>query len=340
MMGMPEELWNDSYWSEIRDAHCHITDSMNKVEVGLAAMKTSQLTLMSTRLNDQELVERVAQDYGNRIRPSFGYHPWFTHMMWLGEEAPICKEDHYRSVLTPEPTDQFTKAMPEPVSWNLFAQALRARLERFPLALVGEIGVDRSFRIPDPFREATTSKRTLSKYKVCPEHQVAILEAQVRIAAEYKRSISVHDVHAHGAILGLFQRLWAGFEPLSKAKLREHRHPEDVAEEMARKQPFPTNICMHSYSGAADNIKPYISLKVPSKVFFSFSIVINSRYADWAEKVKAVPDNRLLVESDLHDASLIDQHIQEAIEFLAQAKGWSIEDTVHRLHANHTAFLS
>jgi Tat protein secretion system quality control protein TatD with DNase activity len=80
------------------------------------------------------------------------------------------------------------------------------------------VGLDRSFRIPFlPFRspgtpedteaDADDPKRRLSPFHVPLGHQLAILEAQIDIAIEHKRGISMHSVKAQQASVDLLKRL-------------------------------------------------------------------------------------------------------------------------------------
>lgn len=126
----------------------------------------------------------------------------------------MSKEDHYRSLLLRTPskvTDDeactFTRLLPmlpDPTPLCDVLSELRANLIRFPNAMVGEVGLDRVFRIPfDYFAE----DRELTTFTIPLDHQVAILKAQFELAIELKRNISIHSVKAQQATLDLLREL-------------------------------------------------------------------------------------------------------------------------------------
>lgn len=80
----------------------------------------------------------------------------------------------------------------------------------------GEVGLDRIFRIPFlPFGahndvnddDPKDSAPKLSPFHVPLEHQLVILEAQIDLALEYGRNISMHSVKAQQASVDLLDRL-------------------------------------------------------------------------------------------------------------------------------------
>jgi Tat protein secretion system quality control protein TatD with DNase activity len=83
---------------------------------------------------------------------------------------------------------------------------------------------------------------------------------------------------------------------------------------------------------------------VPCEVFFSFSTTINSWADDGSGKVEAavkvVPDNRVLVESDMDTAGEnMDAALQEAVLKICKIKDWPIEEGVKRLGQNWRRFV-
>lgn len=368
----------------VYDAHCHPTDVMGHVP-SIPGMKASVFTVMSTRGEDQQFVAEVADTYGLKssstletasreecMIPCFGWHPWFSHQMYddtLSEPPNIHSNDfktlHYQAVLTPKPEDtEFLQSLPQPRSLSKFLLETKSYLEKYPLALVGEIGVDKGFRLPGPWTpELLASRdtsltlggregRPLTPYRVSMDHQKSVLMAQLKLAGEMNRAVSVHGVQAHGFLFDTLKESWSGYENevLSKKERRkiagmpENSEAED--EPTLKKEggkPFPPRICLHSYSGPPETLKQYYHPSTPAPIYFSFSELINmapSTSAKSIEVLKAVPDDRILVESDLHTAgNVMDGKLEIMTRKICQVKGWDLEEGVKKLGDNWKKFV-
>ncbi|KAH3911581.1 hypothetical protein HBI56_163080 [Parastagonospora nodorum] len=381
----------------IYDAHCHPTDTMSSIE-SIQKMKTRVLTVMATRGEDQELVISAADKHSVKsinpekwsqeecIVPCFGWHPWFSHQMYIeegdgdgtnqGTLTGDAKITHYQSVLLPSRDDpseedrQIFLSLPDPTPFSNFLMQTRQHLERYPYALVGEIGLDRSFRIPESWIDnpdlwarrdhkltpGGREGRRLTPFRCSPQHQRKICQMQLRLAGEMGRGVSVHGVQAHGAVFEMLQELWKGHEKqiLSKRerKKRGQDHPSVEADMSGTEQsswepkPYPPRICLHSYSGNASNFKQYLNPAIPAQIFASFSTAINlsdamedETPASFEEIIKTVPDHMVLVESDLHTAGdEMDRRLEDIVRRICRIKGWGLEEGVKQLGKNWVAF--
>jgi Tat protein secretion system quality control protein TatD with DNase activity len=277
---------------------------------------------------------------------------------------PEQKIEHYQSALTPSPTDRdFLLALPDPRPLSVFLAETRAYLEKYPLALIGEVGLDKQFRIPEAKLPNTEIDKTttpggregksLSPYRVSMSHQKKVLLAQLHLAGELGRATSVHGVQAHGFVFNTLQETWKGHEKkvFSKRerKKQEATNPtsteddDQTGQEKRIPTPYPPRICLHSYSGPPETIKQYLDPRVPAKIFFSFSSVINFSHAGSAKTesaVKAVADDRILIESDLDTAGeRMDGYLEEIVRKLCEIKGWELEDGVEQLAVNWKSFI-
>jgi Tat protein secretion system quality control protein TatD with DNase activity len=74
----------------------------------------------------------------------------------------------------------------------------------FPSALLGEVGFDRASRIPKAY---PSSPVVLTPFVTPLQHQLAVLEAQLDLAVELGRSVSLHSVKAQMATKDLIERM-------------------------------------------------------------------------------------------------------------------------------------
>ncbi|KAJ4300486.1 Cut9-interacting protein scn1 [Collariella sp. IMI 366227] len=370
----------------------------------ISSMRARALTIMATRAQDQNLVARVAAEQGIRDRgallqmkvvPAFGWHPWFSHQLYddteagggettydaSGEEGEQ-KTKHYAAVLSPAPDAEFVASLPTPVSLKVFIEETRRRVREAGTAvIIGEIGLDKAFRLPWAWNPAEHSERDakltpggregrmLSPHHVRMPHQVRVLKAQLRLAGELGVAVSVHGVQAHGVLFDAMAALWKGHEKevVSKRKQKmvatgaedfssseeeDDDYSDDEAQDGERRiagkrykpKPFPPRVCLHSFSGSPQMLSQYLNPAIPLRPYFSFSTVINLSTAGgeskFPELIRACPDDRLLVESDLHCAGEdMDGFLEDMYRKVCEIKGWSLEEGVERIRKNYEGYV-
>lgn len=367
-------------------------------------------SLSQPQSQSQEGMEKEQQKRVQRVIPCFGWHPWFSYQLFndIDDDTtttttsttsttstptppPITNEQklsHYQKVLTPTPTPTTNTShktlltnLPTPHRLTSFISKTKARLLDFPHALVGEVGLDRSFRIPNPWTESEAERRdaqitpgsregrSLSAFRVDMVHQRVVLKAQLRVAGELRRAVSVHSVQAHGVVLEVLRELWRGFERKVPSKRERRRMEEEKEKEKERgvgsnedkedgkhgdggggaattttPLPFPPRLCMHSYSGPVDQLRLFLDPSVPVDVYFSFSSAINlsgpASPAKVLQVIKALPDDRVLVESDLHTAGTqMDELLEDIVRTVCHVRGWELEGGVRQLRRNWERFV-
>lgn len=107
-----------------------------------------------------------------------------------------------------EKDEAFRKLLPalsDPISLHESIEIQREFLVEFPRAMVGEVGLDRSARIP--YSQEGENQKRLSPFKTPIDHQVAVLEAQLDVAVELRRNISFHSVDAQGITVDILKRM-------------------------------------------------------------------------------------------------------------------------------------
>lgn len=203
------------------DAHNHLQDARlggdpdTMVAVARAA-GVSRCVVNSTREQDWDVVEEIVARHPDFALPAFGIHPWHAHHATAGWESRLLE-----------------------------------RLEKHPLASVGECGIDQW--VSEPHVSV----------------QMPVFLAQLRVARETRRPVTIHCLKAWGLLIEAFQ---AG--------------------------PPPERFLMHSYGGSIETARRLI----PLGAFFSFSgHFLHERKRAVLGVFKQLPPDRILVETDAPD---------------------------------------
>ncbi|GAA5898536.1 putative endodeoxyribonuclease [Sporobolomyces salmoneus] len=314
-----------SILSRLHDAHCHPTDDDDFQPEKLQELKTGKFCVMSSSLTNQEKTKRVYEARPDDVIPCFGLHPWFSHPISFSPADSLpSKESHYTllfpSVDSPsEPHPSLSLLLPylpPPVSISTFLSSLSSDLALYPSSFIGELGLDKSFKIPHPPPLLSSHPSPLHKNSDLStpiEHQVRVVEAQVELAIKMRRNVSQHCVRCTGETVELlkrFKREKEGFESIY--------------------------VCLHSFGGSAEAAKQI--QKKHSNIFFSFSTIISGRSPNFFKLLQAIEPERLLLESDFSDTTQIDLQIWEIFEAICEARSWTPEETVQILERNWRRF--
>ncbi|PPQ79424.1 hypothetical protein CVT25_002694 [Psilocybe cyanescens] len=324
-MALTEELPSPDVLRRIVDVHCHPTDAPAGVSSKSVQRLLISVCAMSTMQSDQHKVKELALSCPEKIVPCFGYHPWFSYLISTGASDPSSspnKEQHYRNLFLPTaaPTNtnadpvhssdqgkhealeaQFKTllaALPEPRDLASVIAELRENLSSFPNAMLGEVGLDRIFRVPINY---FASPRVLTPFTIPLAHQVAILEAQMELAVELGRNISIHSVKSQHATTDL----------LEKMKTKFGKKWNNVSVDL--------HSCGLSPQTWRDLEKKHVN------VFLSLSTVINHKHANHRALIAQCSSDRILAESDYNDIDMCAPQTWDIIKIIAEVKGWPVE---------------
>ncbi|KAI0033994.1 hypothetical protein K488DRAFT_77557 [Vararia minispora EC-137] len=305
-MGLPD----DGVLMRLVDVHCHAGEYDNISQADMDDLKIT-ICAMASNCADQVRVRVLAERWPNKVIPAFGYHPWWAHHVSLVDPPPS-RGEHYRSLFLPlfvsstAPTDleaAFTRllpSLPDPRPLSDVLAELRSNLSAHPRAMLGEVGLDHSARVP--FSPADTDgRKQLSPFSTPLAHQRALLEAQLELAVEMQRNVSMHSVKA----------------PLPTRA---------VLDAMARKHGTrwrAISVDLHS-CGVSPQMWTEIEKHHPN-AFLSLSKAINSRSPNHRALIKACDPHRLLVESDYPLVSEVTGETWWMVETIAEMRGWRVE---------------
>ncbi|GAA6019417.1 hypothetical protein JCM11491_004821 [Sporobolomyces phaffii] len=309
----------------LHDAHCHPTDDDHFSRQALTDLDTPRFCVMSSSLTNQDKAKVVHDARPDAVIPCFGLHPWFSHPISFAPPASLpTREDHYAALFPPPDANRLHPTLayllphlPDPVSIDLFLAQLESNLLAYPTSYVGEVGLDKAFRIPHPpalLLAAESNPLPKNSDLSTPiEHQLRVVERQLDLAIRLGRNVSQHCVRSTAEtveLLDRYRRDKPGFGRI--------------------------HVCLHSFGASAETAKQI--QRRHSNVFFSFSTIVSGRSPHFHKLLRAIEPDRLLVESDFSDTREIDHQIWEVFEAICQARGWSVEEAASTLERNWDRF--
>ncbi|KAK3278418.1 hypothetical protein CYMTET_13641 [Cymbomonas tetramitiformis] len=273
-------------FEHIADSHCHPQEDPDGL-AHIERLSSKYLAVMGLREDDWPRVAELQAAYPHKVIPCFGVHPWFAHLHGFRNDGFVRDVLEIKADLELQNVGDVADVSLS-ISWEA---TLRKLLEAYPSSIVGEIGIDK----------AAVVLGTNNKARTRLSHQLELTERQLSLAAEYNRPASLHCVRAYGHLQDLFRKS----DPCT----------------------LPPRIMLHSFGGNPEVVKGFTRMpRVGGRFYFSFSNEINCKTpAKTLERIRQVPDDRVLLESDTCSATTIDSGLLESCKIIAEAKGWTLQ---------------
>lgn len=144
-------------------------------------------------------------------------------------------------------------------------------------------------------------------------NQLDCFRRQLDLATELRRPVVVHSVKATGDMTEIFRTAEA----------------------------LPPKIFMHSFGGSEEFLRQLTKMKkYGDRFYFGFSSVINLRSPKTQSVIRTVPNDKLLLESDLCDPTRAEDELRVMLAIIADIKGWSVRDAARITRENAERFFS
>lgn len=310
--------------SQMYDSHCHLSpaitwQTLEERVLPRLAKSELELHIVGTNHVDFPMIERLLATEGLKSATfSVGIHPWWSHlyasdeevenMIEAGADASKIKDRHYRHVLegtkqaSEEEFQALMKVLPVPFSLSDWERRMNMVLTAYPQANVGELGLDKSFRVPTCGHLAVQDADSrLTSYRVSVAHQLCVVRMQLDLAQRHRRWVSVHNVNCAGKLVELVKD-------------------------------YPSVLwVLHSYSGSVDTCKQLVR---GGNVWIGVSHVINMGNVKRLMELADTFPQRVLVETDLGiDRMTEEDHISELQNVISLLTGHA------NLQANWESFV-
>ncbi|TYJ56866.1 hypothetical protein B9479_002477 [Cryptococcus floricola] len=159
--------------------------------------------------------------------------------------------------------------------------------------------------------------RRLTPFKVPLPHQRAILLAQIDIAIELGVNVSLHSVACSGPTMDALMEVKKNYGEWFLRRVNVDLHSGG-----GWSAPFLTQAIA---SPLPPPLPPLSISKHLPNLFISPSIPITSRSPHAPALIRAIPRNRMLVESDCHDVRLVGRMVWGAVRWVGEVRGWGVE---------------
>mmetsp|Transcript_4784 Transcript_4784/g.9132 ORF Transcript_4784/g.9132 Transcript_4784/m.9132 type:complete len:475 (-) Transcript_4784:68-1492(-) len=314
-----------------------------KRSVNAAFPKVGGLAIMSTQPRDFPVVEQLrnaihllstqrnsvlAEENHNQqqqqhvqiVVPCYGVHPWFLNQankdfstMTRSLQGVGCESE--------SGSDRLPAWLPY----------LREKLQSDPQSHLGEIGLDGARYKIDPI---TQQKVLVSSM----EDQIVAFEAQMHLAADLKKSVSIHAVQCWGPFMDSLKRI-----KFTRIKMRrEKRSLERKNKDDNGFLLLPPKIYFHAFGGKAAVVDQLDAIckdksmesSFASETFYGFAPVINFRSPKTASVMHRVGIDRLILETDLEDYQGVREDVKVNAEFAAEVFHVELDEVLRRTFEN------
>lgn len=311
------------------------------------------IAIMSTQPRDFPIVKQLAKelhikrlgmdlrdDTGMHVVRCYGVHPWFLKQ---------ANADFADFAVANEKCSDLSQNVPAWLSY------LKYNLEADPSSHVGEIGLDGARYDIDPLTNEKVLAATI-------ESQIEAFESQMHLAADLKRSVSVHAVHCWGQFMNSMKNIKMTRMKMRKDKislrkqlereifLSENEDEKNLIAERLKdvKGDFlvlPPKIYFHAFGGkpaVVDQLDAICREKsMPSYVtetFYGFAPFVNFRAPKTEHVMQKVGIGRLVLESDLEDFNEVRSDLKAGVEFIARVFAMEEDEVLRQTNANARYF--
>jgi len=343
---------NKSLLSQVRG---YEGDKVNKVKVvGMALMSTQprdypfihqiaeSLEQINEKICDTKIrnEEQVQDTNSIEVIRCFGVHPWF--LKEANMDFPLGSGDPSKCTdISPQDEGSAQKGSDAEMimsnsnsSFGWFLH-LQHYLSTHPNTCVGEIGLDGvRFDIIDG-----------EKVLACPmDIQVMAFEAQLHLAADLDKCVSIHVVKAWGEFITSLKKVLT--ERLKRRKEQRNRWKQYKATTgktlLDEKEilVLPPRMYFHAFGGNEAILKQLDAIvKDHSSIYFGFAPIVNFRKKSMNEKkmnsiLQKIGIDRLVLESDLEDYICVESELLFGADFIAKALGIDTNDVIEQTMDN------
>ena len=242
------------------------------------------------------------------------------------------------------------------INWSWLID-LETHLSEHPRLIIGEIGLCKMAQFVREFTKDKGGKAAALQL------QKPVFSRQLQLAARWSRPVTVHCVDSHRIFM---ETLWDILR-----QVKEDSYTEEVRVDVKKRwrTAFQSAIAMHLFTGTAHQVSKILAFERAllhpeeedevgsnnrqcedgNAILFYFGVSHSINYLmhtnekerkKGMEAVRSIPEDRLLVESDVHSDVDVTLGTAGAVAYAAHARAGRIEDVAELCVANGLRFLN